>query len=53
MPRAGSDRQPAALCTLGLIVDDACEMVDAKLGLMVVLGGNVVGVELVLGVQLV
>ena len=35
-----------------LIVNDACKVVDPKLGLVIVLGGNVVRVELVLGVEL-
>ena len=38
--------------TLTLIVNDACKVVDPKLGLVIVLGGNVVRVELVLGVEL-
>lgn len=36
------------LLTSGLIVDDAGEMLDAKLCLVGVLGWDVVGVELVL-----
>jgi hypothetical protein len=42
---------PDRHCTLSLIVDNACKVDDAELGLMAVLGGHIVGVDLVLGVQ--
>ena len=51
--QAKRDSQPQGPSyTLTLIVNDACKVVDPKLGLVIVLGGNVVRVELVLGVEL-
>lgn len=39
--------------TSGLIVNHTCKVLDAKLGFVVVFGGDVVAVEFVLEVQLV